>query len=159
MDIRKFYICKMQASVEKLRGTINDILKYFEDVFGHLSEEAHFEMKVVLNELLVNAVKHGSKGDEEKFVSILAGVDNNERAILVVEDEGDGYDTTLIKRYDDMCRLGFEDAEFTGNVEDVDESGRGIFIVKALCDDFKVNQKGNKVVVSKKLTRIDTNPI
>ena len=197
LDIQEFYLCKMQANINMLRDTIDEILGYFGKVYGCLSEETYFEMKVVLNELLVNAIKHGSKEDGEKTIRVIAGLAHDEYAFLSIEDEGDGYDTALSGQRKDKGVLGSEssngsgdtggasksgdigDADESGDTESTDESGdtvgsgesgcsdddllkmcdfdnesgRGIFIVKSLCDDFMVNQKGNRVIVNKKLKR------
>ena len=125
---------------------VNDILKYFEGVYGKLEEAVHFEQKVVLNELLLNAVKHSRKDDGEDQVHVLAWLEDSQFAMVEVEDSGDGYDTEL---YNEMEKAGMIVPE---SIEDLKEGGRGIILVKYLSDDFKVSKKGNKVLVRKNLS-------
>ena len=144
METKKYYVRNIQAKVENIRETVNDILDYFDKVYGQLNETTHFELKVVINELLINAIKHGSKENEDKYVKVAAVLKNNEYAQLVIEDEGDGYDTTNAGQYP-------TDSAEPESIEELSENGRGIFIVRNLCDNITVNQKGNKVIVNKKL--------
>ena len=148
METQKFYVCKIQANIGNIRETVKDILEYFSRVYGQMDESTYFELKVVLNELLINAVKHGCEENSDKYVKIVAGLANDEYALLAVEDDGDGYDTTLLEQ---CKKIGYPVIE--EKAEQFNESGRGIFIVRHLCDDFMINQKGNKVVVNKKLIR------
>jgi serine/threonine-protein kinase RsbW len=131
----------MQANIENLRDTIDDILTYFEETYGAMSEASYLELKVVLNELIINAIRHGSKEDKDKFVKVVAGLTNDEYALLIVEDDGEGYEYNL------------GPPPRREQIESVEESGRGICIVKSLCEDFMINAKGNKVVVNKKLQK------
>lgn len=132
------------SSINSVGIAVSDIIGNIKAKFGPLEECTQFELTVVLNELVLNAVRHGNKEDESKRVKISAGVTNNGFACLIVEDEGGGYD------YDCLCSSKAYCAE-TDDICNVMESGRGILIVRNLCDQVKVNDKGNKIVVLKKL--------
>jgi serine/threonine-protein kinase RsbW len=147
---KRFYVCKIHASLENVKGTVNNILDYFGREFGHIDESNYFEFKVILNELLINAIKHGSKENEEKFVRVVAGLAKDDYALLAVEDDGDGYDPESFERNNQFSGASLNNSEEKLAIV---ESGRGIFIVKNLCDEFLINKKGNKVVVNKKLIR------
>ena len=144
MNNQRYYVNRIEANTSKLRNTIENTLAYYEGVFSEMDESTRLELKVVLSELLINAIKHGGKTDRGSFVKIVAGMVTDDCALLIVEDDGEGYDTTLFGQYRGMAPVGDQ-------IEDINETGRGIYIVKNLCEDFMVNEKGNKVVVNKRL--------
>ena len=152
LKTQSFYVRQIQASIDNLKETVDDAMDYFSKVYGEMGESTYLELKVVLNELLINAIKHGSKEDVAKQVKLVAGLTDGECALLVVEDDGDGYDVNLLEQ----CRKIGRNINVSGSEQDdinsINESGRGIFIVKSLCEDFMVNEKGNKIVVNKKLS-------
>ena len=154
LKTQTFYVCQIQASIDNLKETVDGALAYFSKMYGEMDESTYLELKVVLNELLINAIKHGSKEDATKQVKVVAGLTDGEYALLVVEDEGEGYDINLLEQ---CKRIGFQkhvpESE-QDDVSSINESGRGIFIVKSLCEDFMVNDKGNKIVVNKKLNKV-----
>lgn len=142
--IIKTYDGSIVSKINCVGTAVKEILYNIRSKYGPLEECIQFELTVVLNELVLNAVKHGNKEDESKKVRISAGITENDFACLIVEDEGCGFD------YGCICKSS---ADCTG-IDDICsamESGRGILIVKNLCDQFKVNNKGNKIVVLKRL--------
>jgi len=143
---RKYYVNQFQADINNLKRTIDETIDYFDRTFIHMDEDTRLELRVVINELLVNAVKHGCKIDSVSSVKVVAGMLTDDCALLIVEDDGDGYDTAFLSG--SRNRKAFE-RDFCN----VEETGRGINIVKKLCEDFMVNEKGNKVVINKKLRR------
>jgi serine/threonine-protein kinase RsbW len=142
----KYYTSSFKADILNIKRTINETLAYYEKTFSMMDESSRLEMKVVLNELLVNAFKHGGKNGARSFIKAIAGMASEDCAFLIIEDDGEGYDTSRIK----MNRS--RDA-YPSRVDDIEETGRGIFIVRSLCEDFMVNEKGNKVVVIKKMNK------
>jgi serine/threonine-protein kinase RsbW len=105
-----------------------------------------FELKVVLNELILNAIIHGNKEDKDKFVEVNAAITKSNYFLLSISDEGEGYDYNFYlkkcsENKDVLCW------------NDVEEKGRGIKIVKSLCDNIRFNEKGNKVFVVKSLEK------
>ncbi|MCL2059955.1 MAG: ATP-binding protein [Oscillospiraceae bacterium] len=142
----KYYVSRFQADIGNLKRTINDTLAYFDRSYNQMDEDTRLELKIVLNELLINAVKHGSKSGDSSYVKVIAGMVAEDCALLIVEDDGDGYDTAFLNK-------PRESAPYSGNLDDIEETGRGIFIVRSLCEDFMVNEKGNKVVINKRLRK------
>ena len=141
----KYYVIRFQADIVNLKRVIGEALEYYERSFNLMDEDTRLELKIVLNELLINAVKHGSKAGAVCYVKLIAGMIADDCALLIVEDDGDGYDTSAYKNRDGV--------RFGGELDDIEETGRGIYLVKNLCEDFMVNEKGNKVVINKKLRR------
>lgn len=149
MKTLKTYLCKIPSNVDCLCSAVKDIIAYLNDTYGTIDESVLFEVKVILNELILNAIKHGNKECCEKLVKISAGVTMDERAFIIIEDEGDGC-LDLSGFNEDRCRD--EPIDFFN----LKETGRGIIIVNSLCDRVKFNKKGNKIVILKKLKRQST---
>ena len=145
----KYYVSRFQADINNLKRTINDALAYFDRSFNPMDETTRLELKIVLNELLINAIKHGSKAGAVCYVKIIAGMAAEDCAFLIVEDDGDGYDPAEVGKNHNGAPRG-------GRLDEIEETGRGIYIVKNLCEDFMVNEKGNKVVINKKLNKAAT---
>ncbi|MCX7709835.1 MAG: ATP-binding protein [Clostridia bacterium] len=146
MNTLKSYSCIISSDVACICKTVKEVLGYLQDAYGDMEESAVFEIKVILNELLVNAVKHGNKGLIDKCVKVNVGITKNDEVFVIVEDEGEGFE------YSRSCPCERSQNAPEG-IDILDETGRGIFIVKNLCERVKFNEKGNKVVVLKKISK------
>jgi serine/threonine-protein kinase RsbW len=111
--------------------------------YGQLNDCVEFELKVILNELIINAIKHGNNSDVSKKVKTSITISKSGFVFIIIEDEGEGYDY--------KCRVRNKDIAVNEDFCDLKETGRGIVIVSNLCDKIKFNKKGNKVIVMKRL--------
>jgi serine/threonine-protein kinase RsbW len=100
--------------IEKLLLSVNDEFKLPEEQFNNLM--------IAVTELLLNAIVHGNKLDEKKIVKFAVGYDDKTMKIKII-DEGNGFDFSKIS-----------DPTVDENL--LKTSGRGMFIVKSLVDDF-----------------------
>ncbi len=84
-------------------------------------------------EAMNNAVKHGNKGDPNKKIRVLVAVcDEENKVMLEVEDEGEGFDyETVLKR--------------SGVIDIEAESGRGIFLMQNMADEIEFFNGGRGV--------------
>lgn len=96
-----------------------------------ISEETFANMMVCLNEAVINAIVHGNKQNPEKKVYVNADIERK-KIIWTIADEGDGFD------YNNLA-----DPTAPENLEKL--TGRGVFILKQLSDQFIFNAKGNEV--------------
>lgn len=134
------------SSINSIRIVTDDVIHSLQRNYGALNDSTLFELKVILNELLINAIRHGNLEDEKKNVKVNAGIDIYGNFYIIIEDEGFGYDyCNTCDRLKPFC----EDTE----PSDTTESGRGIMILRSLCDTVKVNSKGNKIVILKKIAK------
>jgi serine/threonine-protein kinase RsbW len=141
------YNNSIPSNLDKISGIVSDVINNLQND-GHLLDECTlFELKVILNEVLINAIKHGNKEDESKYVKVNAGIVKDDLLYIVVEDEGMGYG------YDCFC-INHKAVNEESDICNVMESGRGILIINSLCDNIKVNTRGNKIVLLKTLKRI-----
>jgi serine/threonine-protein kinase RsbW len=88
-----------------------------------------FAVRLALEEALVNAVKHGNRGDPAKQACLRCYV-NAEVVLLQVEDEGAGFDPTAVP-----------DPLLPENLER--PSGRGLFLIRRYMSWMEYNERGN----------------
>jgi len=128
-----------------------ELLDVVQVVSDRLSSAAGFDedaihwVSVAVRESVINAIKHGNRGDEGKMVTVVFSLDPPERpAALVVEvqDEGEGFDPDAIAN-----PLEPENV--------LKSSGRGIFFMRSFMDDVSVTTrrdgKGTVVRMAKNL--------
>ena len=95
------------------------------------NDEDIFALRLSLEEALTNAVKHGNRRDQSKFINIRYCV-NHERVDIYIADEGEGFDPLTVP---DPTRA--ENLELP--------SGRGLMLMKVYMDSIEFNQAGNEV--------------
>ncbi len=113
----------IKKTVDEILNKINPIVKDMDTIF---------DIKLILNELIVNGVIHGNQCISSKCVKLLLEVKNNKIKIQV-EDEGHGIN------YD------FESYD-PGKLSCC---GRGLVIVNGLSDEFYIQK--NKVTAVKNI--------
>lgn len=124
---------------DSLTTNINNIQKSVSTILSQLinytDEDTIFEIKVVLNEILNNAIVHGNDKRADKNIFIKSGV-SKDNFWAIIKDDGKGFNYCFCKD------------KKNSNLSDC---GRGLKIINTLCDNVKVNNEGNKFVVLKKL--------
>lgn len=112
----------------------------------HVDEEQCFDIKVILSELLQNAIRHGNVMDHSKNIDLDILLDDDSTIEITVADEGCGFNVPQTIR--NRNRKALE----TKDVVEMDEFGRGLLIIRSLCDDVHFNHRGNQVTVRKSLS-------
>ena len=79
------------------------------------------DLKVAISEACTNAIKHSL---EDRFTIIYTMIENG--LTIEIIDNGNGYDTSSINEPD---------------IENLKESGMGLFIIEALMDEVKIESK------------------
>lgn len=114
---------------------IKDVIKlvlYDMNKYGFDNNEI-YDMRLTLDELLVNAIEHGNKFDKAKHVFISYKFSNDGKKVAIeIEDEGEGFDHENIREPDILSMRG-----------------RGISITKKLVNEMKYSNGGRKVAISK----------
>ncbi len=132
----------IKHDVKGLACSIDLLLKAIQSEHN-INEQVKFEIKVVLNELIVNAMCHGNNFDQEKDTRVTIKLMKDDYLYISVKDQGCGsnnkinlesLDTYIREKNDILC-----------------EHGRGLFIVEQLCDRVKFNRCGNKVSIIKSI--------
>ena len=107
-----------------------------------LNTDQSFDVHIILNELLQNAIRHGCSIQQNK-VYMNVCISGKDMLSITVKDNGKGFDvfkTLEQPQKKQVCHWS-----------ELSENGRGLQIVKNLCDDMVFSQKGNCVTVRKKL--------
>ena len=121
------------SNVQKVEKIVEKIAKYMK-----FSEEEQDSLAISVTEIVGNAIVHGNKKNKNKKVTV--DFDYKDDTITVsIQDEGDGFNEKTIANPLEPENL-------------LKESGRGIFIVRALMDevDFIRSKKGTIVRLVKK---------
>jgi anti-sigma regulatory factor (Ser/Thr protein kinase) len=104
--------------------------------------EWHMEVRLGLQEALVNAAKHGNNLDPAKQVEVRYQVTNNECAWVIV-DQGNGFNPpNTIESLEPDCWIC-----------DEQECGRGLFILYQLFDQVKWSPCGTQLHLRKQIRR------
>src|SRR3990172_362154 len=104
-----------------------------------LNDNAIDNLAIAVTEVVANAIVHGNRRDSSKKVTIEFFLDEKNIKVLI-SDEDAGFDPKDIKNP-------------TAPENILKESGRGVFIVKALMDDvlFRFSEKGTVTTLVMKL--------
>ncbi|ABP65987.1 putative anti-sigma regulatory factor, serine/threonine protein kinase [Caldicellulosiruptor saccharolyticus DSM 8903] len=145
----KFLQLVFSSSLQLVKTIEKEILSFLMREADITAEEL-LEFKLIVNELLINAIIHGNKGDSSKSVKVKIGVVDKKLSYIVVEDEGEGFDIEEVFKEYTPC-------EENEKIEDLYEFGRGLMIVSSLCEKVKQNQRGNKIVALRRLKREEVN--
>ena len=112
---------------------VGDALNFIRNECRINDEIELFEIKVILNELVLNGIMHGNREDRKKSVKVHLSLKEDDHIYITVEDEGSGYDYKQV----------IESCEFS-----MKETGRGILIVREL-SRLIFNSAGNRITVVK----------
>jgi serine/threonine-protein kinase RsbW len=120
----------------KIGSTISNIQEvelFLNSIFDEYEIDSNRYSKIYLSlsEAFNNAIQHGNKLDESKYVTISFSVSSNYYE-FTIEDEGIGFSLDSLK-----------DPTTVENIRN--ESGRGIFIMTRFSDNIEILEKGNKI--------------
>lgn len=96
-----------------------------------LNDDIYGNIMIAVTESVNNAILHGNKGDKSKSVDLQLKLEEN-TIRFTVEDEGEGF------QYDEL-----PDPTAPENIEN--PGGRGIFLMKHLCDEVTFKDEGRVV--------------
>ena len=120
----------METLYIELESNRSEISKV-EGVLGKLNEKIGFKMErfinlqIAVSEALVNAIVHGNKENSEKKVHVI--INSTEDMVEIkIRDEGGGFDISTLP-------------DPTNDENLLKESGRGVFIIMSLVDEFYCN--------------------
>ena len=128
---------RLRISIESTRSDLDQLIReahsFASEHLNGRANESH-RAKLLINEVVVNAVKHGNRFDSSKEVQLDIAVCDR-RVDIRVEDEGDGFDPDAVV---DPC-IG----------DNLRRShGRGLHLIKSLADEVCFEQGGRRVCVA-----------
>lgn len=129
-DTKKLVLDSKFEEMERLEPFIDE-LKHWADVNGEDSNR----IMLAVSEAVNNAIMHGNNENPEKQVVVLSTFDEENRILTIsVEDEGEGFDPEEIP-----------DPLKEENL--LNESGRGVYLIRQYADDVHFSKGGSKVTI------------
>jgi serine/threonine-protein kinase RsbW len=120
---------KINSKIENLRKVEKLVDELSSD--HNISADIYGNILIAALEAANNAILHGNKLDENKFVNILVKIDGQKLRIKI-DDEGKGFDYKNVP-----------DPTAPENIENV--NGRGIFLMEKLSDHIEFTRNGATV--------------
>ncbi len=99
------------------------------------------DIRLCLEEALINAMKYGNKLNPDLPIEIDYSVDNGILKIIIT-DRGEGFDYKNLP-----------DPILEENLQEL--KGRGIYLIRRLMDEVCFNDKGNQITMVKKIKKGD----
>lgn len=124
------YEGSVSSDIKDIKTFVQDIMKKLNMLFG--DEDLIFDLRLILNELIINGVVHGNKCNREKCVKLSLQVIEDKIKIEVI-DEGTGIDF----------------GEISYCPEELESTGRGLMLVNGLTDEVYIDR--NRVVAVKRI--------
>lgn len=126
-----------QTRYLSLIGRIGEDIAKELDKYSGDRETLAYHINLVLTEAMVNAIRYANTEDPDTLVHILINISEDDLVIKVF-DKGQGFDINAIP---------------PPNFAELEDRGRGIFLIKSLMDSvcYKKTRGGNVLEMSKKL--------
>jgi len=121
------------SDIKNIKRVVDEIISLLNG--ARINESDIFDIRLCMEEALINAVKYGNKFDKKLNVLIDFTYDNS-KVTISVEDEGKGFD------YHKLPDPTKEENLLTG-------SGRGVFLIRHLMNELRFNKKGNRLTMVK----------
>lgn len=129
MDAIKIQIPSLSENIRIIESFIDNAKEQYnftDDIYGNIM--------IAVTESVNNAIVHGNQSDKSKNVHLSLNLEDNQ-VKFTIEDEGPGFD------YNNL-----PDPTAPENLEK--PGGRGIFLMKNLCDEVSFADNGKKVQLS-----------
>ncbi|GHB39864.1 ATP-binding protein [Mongoliitalea lutea] len=99
-----------------------------------IDEDIYGNIMISVTECVTNAILHGNQKNKDKTVDLELQFDE-EQVTFIIKDQGPGFD--------------YEHLEDPTSPENLEKSGgRGIYIIKHLCDEVKFEDQGSKALLT-----------
>ena len=138
----KFSTMQRVTESIKIPSNIKHVKKITSDIVNLLVErkvdKSHiFDIRLCVEEAVINAIEHGNKNNEKLNVSVSITI-NDSKIEVTIEDEGKGFGHHTLP-------------DPTKNENVLRSHGRGVYLIHKLMDKVQYNDKGNRVKLIKYL--------
>jgi serine/threonine-protein kinase RsbW len=124
-------ILAIKSDKKELEKVRKFLLQIFEK--EGLPQKCFNKVYLCISEAVINSIEHGNKNNRDKQVDIRINYTKG-NICIEVHDEGDGFDYELV-----------EDPTLKNNIRK--ETGRGIHIMKSLCNKVEFRNQGKSVEI------------
>jgi anti-sigma regulatory factor (Ser/Thr protein kinase) len=125
----------INSSIYEVKLLITEALRYV-DTLGDYSDEKRANVRLIISELLVNALYHGNKNNNIKKIKLTIQPAKRDHILIQVEDEGRGLNTKILRAKKNMTRKARPA---------LDESGRGLLLINQLSGNVFTKREGKRV--------------
>ncbi|MEW6170867.1 MAG: ATP-binding protein [Candidatus Omnitrophota bacterium] len=131
-------------SEHKLNLSLKDIPQFTKNLVGELkpldiNKDILFDIRLVIEEALANAIKHGNKMDLTKNVFLKINA-SSKRIDIEIKDQGKGFD--------------YKKLPLPTEKENLHKySGRGVFLIRKLMTQVKFFDNGARIKMTKLLKK------
>ncbi|MBN1405979.1 MAG: ATP-binding protein [Candidatus Omnitrophica bacterium] len=129
------YLAQIHGLGQEIDGLVKDILRLLDSCAA--GEAVSFDIRLCLEEALINAVKHGNKNNKNLPIKVSYCISGG-KFMASVEDSGNGFDYKKIP-----------DPTTKENL--LNTSGRGVYLIRRLMDEVSFNKSGSKITMVKYL--------
>lgn len=129
METIQIQIPSISDNIRIVESFIDNVKEKFE-----LNDDIYGNIMIAVTESVNNAIQHGNNSLSDKNVTLKLFIEN-ETIKFVISDEGLGFD------YKNLA-----DPTSPENLNKI--GGRGIFLMKNLCDEVSFNDEGREVELS-----------
>ncbi|MEO1350850.1 MAG: ATP-binding protein [Cyanobacteria bacterium J06635_15] len=119
-------------------------------LINHVPARWQAEVRLGLQEALVNAAKHGNDLDPGKPVLVRYSIHRNQFR-WIISDQGHGFNPPMKCK----CQSGIESTNF----KSVGDCGRGLFLLYQIFDQVQWTSQGRELHLSKHIKRWARNPL
>lgn len=120
---------------------IEEFVETISDVYN-INNNYYSTILISLDEAVRNAIEHGNNFESDKKVTISFTTSKGE-LVFSVKDDGNGFTLSDIP---DPTDADYDESQ---------EAGRGLFLMKRLSDDLKINEEGNEISLHFKVSSIN----
>ena len=128
----KELILELPNDIRSIEHAVEYVMRHCSSC-SECARRLNLNFRVGLTEALSNAMLYGNGSDPQKRVRVEVDVRVEELAVRVT-DQGVGFDPTAVP-----------DPTLPDNI--TKSGGRGIFLMKALMDEVRFNERGNSVTL------------
>ena len=100
----------------------------------HINPDMYGNILISLTEAVNNAIRHGNCNDQNKMVKVSMQQVTEHKIAFHVSDEGSGFDFDSVPdptSPENLLKMG----------------GRGVFLMRQLCDDIRFHDNGSTVEI------------
>lgn len=124
----------VESKIEAINPVVEELMQLL--TTNCCPREHEFAVQTALREALANAIVHGNHGDTNKKVRVSCGCDSAGGILIVIRDEGEGFDPVKVP----SPLIGEQAAS---------EHGRGIFLINMLMDETHFEDGGKEIHMRK----------
>jgi serine/threonine-protein kinase RsbW len=125
----------VESKIEGINSVVEELMRLLTS--NCCSRKREFAVQTALREALANAVIHGNHGDTSKKVRVCCGCDSAKGILIVIRDEGEGFDPAKVP----SPLIGEHVAS---------EHGRGIFLSNMFMDETYFEDGGREIHMRKR---------